>query len=71
MTSNISQREGNAVQQFVANHAEQVIGVLFGLDRLVFRGTLRTPSQRGGLMTYLSVVRVLLVDFAAHALKLT
>jgi hypothetical protein len=59
------------VQQFVANHAEHVIGTLSGFDRLVFRGTLRILSQRGGLMTYLAAVRVLLVDFAAHALKLT
>ena len=59
------------MQQFVANHAEQVIGVLSGFDRLVFRGTLRTLSQRGGLMRYLWAVRVLLVDFAAHALELT
>ena len=59
------------MQQFVANHAEHVMGTLSGFDRLVFRGTLRILSKRGGLMTDLSVVRVLLVDFAAHALKLT
>ena len=59
------------MQQFIANHAEQVIGVLSGFDRLVFRGTLRILSQRGGLMTYLSVVKVLLKDFAEHALQLT
>lgn len=59
------------MQQFVANHADRVIGTLSGFDRLVFRGTLRILSQRGGLMTYLAAVRVLLVDFAGHALKLT
>jgi hypothetical protein len=59
------------VRQFVANHAEHVIGRLSGFDRLVFRGTLRILSQRGGLMTYLAAVRVLLKDFAQHALGLT
>lgn len=59
------------MQQFIAKHAEHVTGSLSGFDRLVFRGTLRVLSKRGGLMTYLSVMRVLLVDFAAHALGLT
>jgi hypothetical protein len=59
------------VQQFVAKHAEDVIGTLSGFDRLVFRGTLRTLCYRSGLMTYLGVVRVLLMNFAEHALTLT
>ena len=59
------------MQQFVAKHAEDVIGTLSGFDRLVFRGTLRTLCYRSGLMTYLGVVRVLLMNFAEHALTLT
>ena len=59
------------MQQFVAKHAEHVTGTLSGFDRLVFRGTLRMLSHRGGLMVYLGVVRVLLMNFAEHALKLT
>ncbi len=45
--------------------------MLSGFDRLVFRGTLRITRRRGGLMIYLAAVRVLLVDFAEHALALT
>ena len=42
-------RKENAVQQFVAKHAEHVIGTLSGLDRLVFRGTMRALCSRSGL----------------------
>jgi hypothetical protein len=59
------------VQQFVAKHAEHVIGTLSGFDRLVFRGTMRALCSRSGLMSYLWAVQVRLTDFAAHALKLT
>lgn len=59
------------MQQFIANHADHVIGTLSGFDRLVFRGTLRMLAHRGGLMTYLAAVRILLVDFAEHVLQLT
>jgi hypothetical protein len=59
------------VQQFVAKHAEHVIGTLSGFDRLVFRGTMRALCSRSGLMSYLWAVQVRLMDFGAHALKLT
>jgi hypothetical protein len=59
------------VQQFVAKHAEHVIGTLSGFDRLVFRGTMRALCSRSGLMSYLWAVQVRLTDFAAHAVKLT
>jgi hypothetical protein len=59
------------VEQFVAKHAEHVIGTLSGFDRLVFRGTLRMLAHRGGLMTYLWHVGVLLKDFGEHAQLLT
>ena len=59
------------MQQFVAKHAEHVIGTLSGFDRLVFRGTIRALCNRGGLMSYLWAVQVRLTEFAAHALKLT
>ena len=36
----------------------------------MFRGTLRILSQRGGLVTYLLVVKVLLKDFARHVARL-
>ena len=56
---------------FVSKHAEHVIGTLSGFDRLVFRGTLRMLAHRGGLMTYLSHVGVLLKNFGQHAEQLT
>ena len=59
------------MQQFVAKHAEHVIGTLSGFDRLVFRGTMRALCSRSGLMSYLWAVQVRLTDFAAHALKRT
>jgi hypothetical protein len=59
------------VEQFVAKHADAVIGTLCGFDRLVLRGTLRMLAHRGGMMSYLSHVRVLLKDFGAHANALT
>ncbi len=59
------------MEQFVAKHAEHVIGTLSGFDRLVFRGTLRMLAHRGGMMSYLSHVGVLLKDFGKHANSLT
>ena len=55
------------MEKFVSRHAGAVIGTLCGFDRLVFRGTLRMLAHRGGMMTYLGAVGVLLKDFAAHA----
>jgi hypothetical protein len=59
------------VQQFVAKHAEHVIGTLSGFDRLVLRGTMRALSNRSGLMSYLWAVQVRLTEFAEHVVKLT
>ncbi len=59
------------MQQFVAKHAEHVIGTLSGFDRLVFRGTMRALCNRSGLMSYLWAVQVRLTEFAEHAVKLT
>jgi hypothetical protein len=65
------QREGNAVERFIARHAQSVIGRLSGFDRLVFRGTLRLLAHRAGMMSYLWAARVLLKDFGAHAQALS
>jgi hypothetical protein len=59
------------VEQFVAKHADHVIGTLSGFDRLVFRGTLRMLAHRGAMLSYLSHVRVLLKDFGKHANAMT
>lgn len=55
------------MEQFLSKHANAVIGVLSGFDRLVFRGTLRMLAQRAGMMVYLRARQVLLKDFARHA----
>lgn len=59
------------MDQFLSKHADVVIGVLSGFDRLVFRGTLRMLAHRAGMMAYLWAVRVLMKDFAVHAEALT
>ena len=53
------------MEQFLAKHADAVIGTLSGFDRLVFRGTLRVLAHPLGMMAYLWAVQVLLKDFAA------
>lgn len=59
------------MEQFLAKHADVVIGSLSGFDRLVFRGTLRALCHRFGVKNYLWAMQVLLKDFAGHAEALT
>lgn len=59
------------MDEFLQMHARDVIGVLSGFDRLVFRGTIRQLAYVKGMMSYLSVCSVLLKDFAEHALSMT
>ena len=51
------------MESFIQKHAADVIGVLSGFDRLVFRGTLRTLSYVDGMGAYLGHRHVLLKDF--------
>ena len=51
------------MKAFVARHAEKIIGVLRGFDRVVFRGYLRPLAHVGGMMTFLYHNNVLLKDF--------
>jgi hypothetical protein len=59
------------VRDFIARHAEAVIGTLCGFDRLVFRGTLRLLAHCGGMMNYLGSVGVRLNDFKDHAMAMS
>jgi hypothetical protein len=52
---------------FVQRHRENVIGVLSGFDRLLFRGTLRSVSYGEGLDRFLGAVGVRYKDFATFA----
>jgi hypothetical protein len=54
------------VQKFIANHQEQISGVLSGFDRLVFRGTLRSIAHAAGMRQYLSRNDILLKNFGSH-----
>jgi hypothetical protein len=52
---------------FLDRHQDNVIGVLSGFDRILFRGTLRSISYRDGLDRFLSYHDVLLKDFGRFA----
>ncbi len=52
---------------FLDRHQDNVIGVLSGFDRILFRGTLLSISYRDGLDRFLSHHDVLLKDFGRFA----
>src|SRR5436190_14777243 len=52
--------------KFIANHQDQISGVLSGFDRLVFRGTLRSIAHAAGMQHYLSSNDILLKHFGSH-----
>ena len=56
---------------FVQRHSEDVIGVLSGFDRLLFRGTLRSIAYGDGLDRFLGAVGVRYKDFGAFAQSLS
>ena len=55
------------MENFVRAHEKEVIGLLNGFDRLVFRGTIRRLALVGGMASYLHAVRVLLKNLGAFA----
>lgn len=55
------------MDSFVQRHAEDVIGVLSGFDRVLFRGTLRSISYSDGLDRFLGAVGVRYKDFGDFA----
>jgi len=55
------------MRSFVQAHAEDVIGVLSGFDRVLFRGTLRSISYGDGLDRFLGAIGVRYKDFASFA----
>lgn len=59
------------MQAFLTKFGSAVRGVLHGLDRVFFRGTLRALSHRRGLQHYLWAHRIPYKDFAAHSLEVT
>jgi hypothetical protein len=65
---------GNAVNEFVQRHAEKVMAVMSGFDRLWFGGTLRRISSVASLGSYLNYPlggHTLLKDFKQWSLGIT
>src|SRR3954451_25354846 len=56
---------------FLTKFAAVVRGVLSGINRLFFCGTLRNLAHRSGLQHYLWAHRIPYKDFAAHSLEVT
>jgi len=55
------------MKSFISRHAEKIIGVLKGFDRIVFRGHLRPLSHVGGFLSFLWHNGVLLKEFKPFA----
>ena len=63
--------QADAMNAFVARHAERIIGALSGFDRLVFRGTVRQLAHGAGVDSFLGYRRIRLKDVSAYAQRLT
>jgi hypothetical protein len=59
------------MQRFIQQHADQILGVLSGFDRLRFRGTLRWLAYTKGMLGFLNHIHVFLKDFKAYAQGIT
>lgn len=55
------------MEKFLQQHKSDVIGVLSGFDRLLFRGTLRSISYGEGLDRFLGAMHVRYADWTAFA----
>jgi len=59
------------VQTFIDRHADKLLGVLNGFDRLVFRGTLRTLAYVEGMRGFLWRQQILLKNFKEYSVGVT
>ena len=59
------------MEQFIAKHSDDVLGVSNGGDRIVVRGHFRILCVAAGMMAYLWKSSVLLKEFGAHAEAMT
>jgi len=59
------------VEEFITRHSDEIVGVLEGWDRVLFRGTLTGVSYVKGMMRFLWHKRVLLKDFMEFGKRLT
>ena len=54
------------MKQFIKKYEKDLIGVLSGWDRILFRGTQRALANVAGMMSYLRYVGVLLKEFGDY-----
>jgi hypothetical protein len=59
------------MESFIQRHQEDVMGVLTGFDRLLFRGTLRSIAYGDGVDKFLGAVGVRYKDFGSYAEQLS
>jgi len=59
------------MNSFLEKHAKNILGVLSGWDRIVFRGTLRLVAHLAGMCSYLAYRNILLKDFKEYAQRKT
>lgn len=59
------------MKRFIAQHADKIIGVLNGFDRLLFRGTLLGLAYPGGFQLFLNVIHVLRKNFGTFLQQAT
>jgi hypothetical protein len=59
------------MNDFIKAHESQVIGVLEGWDRLIFRGSLLRLSYVDGLYSYLRFRKILLKEFGGWSQRIT
>lgn len=59
------------MNEFIAKYEKEISGVVSGLDRVVFRGTLRALCGRPGMEQYLAGEHVLYKDFGKHVEKVS
>lgn len=59
------------MKKFISHHAEDVLGVLNGFDRIRFRGTFRQLAHAKGLLLLLCHLHVLLKDFDSYVKCIT
>jgi hypothetical protein len=64
-------KEEAAMQTFLLRHAKDIIGVLSGFDRVLFRGCLRSLEYLKGFDAFLAAHRVLYKDFKPFAQRLS
>lgn len=59
------------MERFIQRFSDKITGVLSGLDRVVFRGTLRYLSRVAGLMDFLGRQHILIKDFGKYSQEMT